>query len=480
MGNNQSTDVPVYYKAGIGVSLYKPMENNQDPKLRNRNSSLRGSKGEHILKGNLKNKNGVVGAGTEGGFLSEEEMNRRNGTTEGINRNHAPDLSQLRIEIDESGFVEDENGEPNADRLSNSLKGNFSPTSLCEKNMRFCTESGEGFDGAKIYSSDQYDNLQQRHGARNTFLTSPSDDENSLSSHLPVSMSDKQRSHSTKSDFSDIKNEIADQAATDEEYEQLSPLPFDRSSRTSPKRLCPKKLKLKLNEIAAQNSAQSKSYNSSSCTSPESQSFSNKREGSTCGDPENSISGISSPELELLNPEIGEAPVVYASTFNNLEDEIHGVEDEFENLRKEIQALSSKYSMEGDPASDIFQEIFQRYPSIRVRQTERGFHFNPVEQELPHHHSRQNSETGDGSIDLSWDLENVLDMVYSEGSENLGPLGSRESTPGSVQGRSLNISALDASVNCTVELDGSLYEDELHLHLGKWRIGNKAGFVLPA
>lgn len=470
MGNNQSSlaDVPVYYKAGFGVSLYNPVDSNG--KLRNRKHGINTSESDYILKGNLKNRNGLVGSGADSVKLNEQRLNELNSGHEVPMRNRAPDLSQLRIEIDESGFVEDDGGDANADRLSNSLKGNFSPTSLCEKNLRFLNESCDGLDtgSAKIDNNGQWEGLKPASniGASSVLLTPPSED-NSSQSHPMVTASERNRSQSTKSDVSDIRSEIADLPETDEEQEQLSPLPLDKSPHPSPRRLCPQKLKLKLNEIAAQSGTHNKSNHSSYSTSPESQSCSNKRPDSSNGEHENSISGISSPELELLNSETTENPVIYASTFNNLEDEIHGVEDEFESISKEIQALSSKYSsLDRDPASEIFQEIFQRYPSIRVRQAERGFNFNPAEHDF-NRDSRQNSEAGDGSIDLSWDLENVLDMVYSEGSESVGHIGSRESTPGSVKGHSLNMSALDGSVNCQVDLDGSLYEDELHLHLGK-------------
>ena len=466
MGNNQSSlaDVPVYYKAGFGVSLYNPLDG--DSKVRNRsNHSIKSSDSNYILKGNLKNKNGIVNSGVDQAKLNEQQLNELNNGNGVPIRNHAPNLSQLRIEIDESGFVEDDIGDANPDGLSNSLKGNFSPSSLCEKNLRFLDGPYDGIDadGTKIVDSGHWTNSKREPhiGASSVLLTPPSEDENSSKSHPMVTASEKNQSNN--SNVSDFKRELADQTETDEERELLSPLPLDKSPYQSPKKLCPQKLKLKLSEIAAKNS--SRSNQSSYSTSPESQSFSGKPSDSVNGEPENSLSGISSPELDLLNSETSENPVIYATNFNNLEDEIHGVEDEFESISKELHALSMKYSnLESDPASEIFQEIFQRYPSIRVRQAERGFSFNSIEQDLSRD-SKQNSEAGDGSIDLSWDLENVLDMVYSEGSD--GNRGSRESTPGMTHGHSLNLSALNGSVNCEIDMDGSLYEDELHLHLGK-------------
>ena len=484
MGNQESglADIPVYYKAGMGVSLYQPPEH----VLRNRKShTARLACDDHqAVKGHIgpdkasvRDSQRLLG-GDDGYGVSVQ--GQRSGQAQ------PRDISQLRIAIDESGFVEDELGDGNGDLLSNSLKGNFSPTSLCEKNFRFNDENvsnhllgcGRHDYSAKSVNSESSDLLGvvPHLGASSVLLTPPSEDE-LTSSNQPRC---HQHSHqSTKSDVSDIHSEVIEAEGTDEEREQLSPLPYDKPAHKSPERnLCPRKLKLKLNEIASH----SNSNNSSLHTSSESLSQGHRRTGS--GSDRNSISGISSPELELLNSEASDYPVVYASQFNTIESEIHVVEDEFETISKEIHALTNKYSKQDrDPGSEILKEIFLRYPSIRVRQCERGIHFESVDSDPSQEsfstsesrsrscsrnrsESRTTSELGDGSVDLSWDLESMLDVVYSEGSDP-APLPSANcSVPGGGE-RGISCTSLNSSsVNCSVDLGGSLYEDEFHLHLG--------------
>ncbi|XP_052800316.1 dentin sialophosphoprotein-like isoform X4 [Mya arenaria] len=485
MGNQESSlaDIPVYYRAGIGVSLYQPPHS---PSLRNRKThptKLTSHNTEHI-KGNLtRGKNGLTETQTLlGGQIREGLPGEQQGKDGGI---RVRDLGQLRIEIDESGYVEDDGGEDGGDRLSNSLKGNFSPTSLCEKNFKLYTDSENHFNSSAVNDNHSAKSVPDHlfvdpHiGTSSALLTPPSEDEFTSSSNQFVPSKGKVNDQSTKSDVSDLHSEVADPTGTDEEREQLSPLPYDKPVNKSPERsVCPQKLKLKLSEIASQ--SKSVSLNSSSRSSPESFSQGHKRTGS--GSDRNSISGISSPELELLNSEHSEGPVVYASTFNTIENEIHGVEDEFDTISKEIQALSNKYStLQTDPGQDILKEIFQRYPSIRVRQFEHGVFYDNDPSQDSHStsesrsqsesrnksESRATSEMGDGSIDLSWDVENMMDLVYTEGSDQGAPIPTGNcSLPPGTNGGIGTTSFNTSSINCSVELDGSLYEDEFHLHLG--------------
>ena len=60
---------------------------------------------------------------------------------------------------------------------------------------------------------------------------------------------------------------------------------------------------------------------------------------------------------------------------------------------------------------------------MRVNQTERGIHFDPMSSlsENYSHKSKYTSDAEDKSCadnDLSWDFENLPDMVYSEGSQS--------------------------------------------------------------
>jgi hypothetical protein len=481
MGNQQSSpvDIPVYFKAGYGVSFNKPIESG---KLRNRKPGAKfAESAESIVIGNLSAKNGLVAV------ENSNEENETQAIRQQNIRNHAQSLGQLRIEIDESGFVDEEGLEVDCDKLSNSLKGNFSPTSLCEKNFRIGVESESnietnGTDHLKDKSNKDLDanvspkvdhlNLDANLGKSSVLLTPPSEDESSSSSHRLPDLEHISQ-HSTKSDVSDIHSELADfqQFETDEEREQLSPLPYDKPAHSVfPHAL---KLKQKLEEIRSRSS--SLSANSSARTSPDSYSYGHKRTGSL---PDNSISGVSSPDLELLNSENSDEPVISTGAFIKLEDEIHGVEDEFESISKEIQELSKRYSTHEhiDTGSEIFKEIFQRYPSIRVRQSERGVHYAGSESDQE---DRLNSLSmdDDNDKDLSWDLENMMDAVYSEGSEScpmaqslLAKLNKMSETRPVFSDTSVNTSSLNnSSVNCSVDLGGSLYEDEFHLHLGLYQ-----------
>lgn len=480
MGNQQSSpvDIPVYFKAGYGVSFNTPIDCG---KLRSRIPGAKATEAaDTILKGNLENKNGLVAVDNSNLEPELHEVNYRNG------RNRAPNLSQLRIEIDESGFIDEDCVEANVDKLSNSLKGNFSPTSLCEKNFKIGVESEhlndklrEGFvNASESKGSPKIDhlNLEPNLGKSSVLLTPPSEDESSsLGHHLLSNANTSQQS--TKSDVSDIRSEVVDlqQLETDDEQEELSPLPYDKSAHNSPERICPRKLKLKLDEIRSRST--SLSANSSSCTSPDSYSYGHRRTGSL---PENSISGVSSPDLELLNSENTEYPDVSANTFVKIEDEIHVVEDEFESISKDIQELSKKYSIfdeRMDTGSAIFKEIFQRYPSIRVRQSERGIYRSRSERSDSESDDRNpnSSLDDDNERDLSWDVESMMDLVYSEGSETSSAAQALVQKLNRVAERrfaadtSASVSSLNnSSVNCSVDLGGSLYEDEFHLHLGKF------------
>lgn len=465
MGNQQSSpvDIPVYYKAGFGVSLYKPIGRES---LRNRKSGANVSDpAKSIINGNLQPKNGLIAVENSNEESEVREINERN------KKHSGPDLNQLRIEIDESGFVDEDCVEVNGDKLSNSLKGNFSPTSLCEKNFRIAEldEALTGSKETKDSSESKFDHLTlgPNLGSSSVLLTPPSEDESSTSSRQLLSS--VQISHqSTKSDVSDIHSEIAElqQLETDDEREQLSPLPYDKSTHSTPEKVSPRKLRLKLDEIVFR--SRSHSLNSSTCTSPELYSFGHSRTGSFKFEKENSISGVSSPELELLNSETTDQPAVNTGTFIHLEDEIHVVEDEFESISQEIQALTNRYTTnEIEIGSDIFKEIFQRYPSIRVRQSERGIQY-PVSES-------DGSVNMDEDKDLSWDLENVLDIVYSDGSDSVSVSQALTNRMRVVGGRSelpdtsVNVSPLsNNSVNCSVDLGGSMYEDEFHLHLGRY------------
>ncbi|XP_052248909.1 uncharacterized protein LOC127856624 isoform X3 [Dreissena polymorpha] len=478
MGNNESSlsSIPVYYRCGV-VSINSPVK---EEHLRQRKSRVVNQ--EKILKGNL-DKHQVNRLVESQPLLGGDAVHVPESVENSRLQIRGQNLGLLRLKIDESGFVEDENVDENVEKLSNSLKGNFSPTSLCEKNLRLQSDDErldlevdtymhQNLYEAEFGSSRNAEHLivDNKYGASSVLLTPPS--ENDFS---PKRLKSGQHSRqSTRSDISEIRSEIADLESietfeTDDDRDLSSSLPVDQPSQTvGDKGLCPRKLKRKLNEIANT----SKSNNSSSCTSPE---VSGPRPESVGGEKENSISGISSPELDLLYSEQSEVPIVYASTFNRIENDIHVVQDEFETISKDIQTLASKYSnSDKDPAAEILQEIFQRYPSIRLRQTERGIF---LEKE-PSSESRTTSETGDASIDLSWDLENIMDTIFSESLDPF-PAGNLSQQ----QGDSVNVSSVDtSSISCPVDLDGSMYEDEFHLHLGTRvlpRIEERSELVSP-
>ena len=525
MGNEQSScaDIPVYYRPGYGVSLYKPLEkqlitDSDGYGLRNRKIGL--------SNGRVKSDKTV----TEELLLSDEGS-----ISEPVNethRNHARDFQDLRIEIDESGFIEDENEiEANPPSLSNSLKGNFSPRSLYEKTRQFnsltsndetdkeCACVNEKSDSVTKSKFDRVNEIKENNTPKSDFdnltpnsnlesssvlLTPPPEDE--LSSTQPFSTSSARVSvRSTKSDLSDIHSDIVDPhdkvfyehnerlsncdinsdtgALTDDDQEAFSPLPYDSAAeKSSEKSLQVKALILKLNELKSRSRCSSET--SPTRTDSDSVSYLEHRRVSSLGSKDNTFSGVSSPEVELLNnSETKQSSVVTSGAFETLEDEIHNVEDEFVSISSQIQDLTSK-CLNCDTCSnaglEILDGIYRRYPSIRVRHKDKGIqntnflisnYFEHVENDTYQDSDLESVVEAEGA-DLSWDLENILDMLYSDTSES-GTMQNRvvkKLNKERATWRSESNSPVDFleknSFDSSVELDGSLYEDDFHLQLG--------------
>ena len=523
MGNEQSTcaDIPVYYRPGYGVSLYKPVDK----------PLITASDGYGLRNRKIGLSNGGVIADVS---VTEELLLSDEGSVgeqfEETHRNHARDFRDLRIEIDESGFIEDENEiEANPPSLSNSLKGNFSPRSLYEKTRQFnsltssndsdeeCACVKEKSDSVTKSKFEKVNEIKENNTPKSDFdnltpnsklesssvlLTPPPEDE--LSSTQPFSTSSARVSErSTKSDISDIHSEILDShdkvfdehnerlsncdisdtgELTDDDQEAFSPLPYDSAAeKSSEKSLQVKALILKLNELKSRSRCSSES--SPTKTTSDSLSYLEHRRVASLGSKDSTFSGVSSPELELLNnSETKQTSVVTSGAFETLEDEIHNVEDEFVSISSQIQDLTSK-CLNCDTCSyaglEILDGIYRRYPSIRVRHRNKGIQntnftvLNYIEHDTYQDSDLESVVETDGA-DLSWDLENILDMLYSDSSD-----------PGSMQNpvvkkvnkqqakmRSESNSPVDFleknSFDSTVELDGSLYEDDFHLQLGMY------------
>ena len=525
MGNEQSTfaDIPVYYRPGCGVSLYKPVEKLKLHILSSDGYSLRNRK---------------IGPNQEEltfSHVDDLKATDDNSTSEvsGIpHSNHALDFRDLRLEIDESGFIEDENDfDGNPPSLSNSLKGNFSPRSLYEKSRHYDSlTAGLSSDeeGTGVSVKRKKNEVRKKNGDKSNFvfenldhngngevtkvdkirnsvnradydsltpngnlesssvlLTPPPEDElSSISQPFPAS------AHSTKSDISDIHSEVFDavsanvneqihqhdlidgSALTDDDQENFSPLPFDLSSdKSSDANLHIKALISKLNELKSRSRCNSDS-------SPSKSSCLEHRRVSSLGGSQDTFSGVSSPELELLKSET-KSSVVTSGTFDNLECEIHEVEDEFMTLNSQLQELNDRYT-NCDTCTktglDIIDGIYRRYPSIRVRHKNREIQNAHVSQfsHLSDLDTTRDSDLemeADGA-DLSWDLDNVLDMLYSETSDSgsmQNPLVKKlyaSQLERSEVGSPMEY-AEENSFSSSVDLDGSLYEDEFHLQLGK-------------
>ena len=410
-----------------------------------------------------------------------------------------PDIATLKIDIDESGYIEDERVETSDDKMS--IMGNFSPTSLLEKNCKYGLRSTSDLETNGEQSESDRNNVNNDMNGANmdrleiapnlptsrVLLTPPSKDDISTSSSQPFTLPSTHQS--TKSDVSDIHIEIAEPYAvealeTDDEREKISPLPLDRSPRRTLVKVFRKKLILKLNEIT--NITHGLKTNTfSTCSSPDSRS----RHNSLSADIENSISGVSSPEFELLLSESTENQAEVAKTFVQLEEEflqleeeIHCIRDEFETISKKIEELTSKYStLMDDQGTHIIDTIFERYPSMRVHQTERGVHFDPMSSlsENNSHESNYTSDAEDKSAadnDLWWDFENLLDTVYSEGSQSaplqhpkvkgLVVLEKIEQPEMSASERQDSVFG-NSTTHSSVEMDGTVFEDAFHLRLGK-------------
>ena len=415
-----------------------------------------------------------------------------------------PDIATLKIDIHESGYVEDERVETSDDKMS--IMGNFSPTSLQEKNCKYGLRSTSDLETNGEQSESDRNNVNNDLNGANmdrldiapnlptsrVLLTHPFKDDISTSSRPFTSPSTHQ---STKSIVSDIHSEIAEPYAvealeTDDEREKMSPLPLDRSPRRTPEKGFRKKLILKLNEITNRTHGL-KSNTSCTCSSPDSRS----RHNSLSADTENSISGVSSPEFELLPSESTENQAEVAKTvvqleeeFLQLEEEIVQLEEEFrcvgdkfETISKKIEETSKYPTLMDDQGAHIRDTIFERYPSMRVNQTERGVHFDPMSNlsENNSHKSKYTSDAEDKSCadnDLSWDFENLPDMVYSEGSQS-APL-QHPKVKGLVvseKSEQLEVSASESpdsvfgnsTTHSSVEMGGTLFEDAFHLRLGK-------------
>ena len=403
-----------------------------------------------------------------------------------------PDIATLKIDIDESGYIEDERVETSDDKMS--IMGNFSPTSLLEKNCKYGLRSTSDLETNGEQSESDRNNVNNDMNGANmdrleiasnlptsrVLLTPPSKDDISTSSSQPFTLPSTHQS--TKSDVSDIHIEIAEPYAvealeTDDEREKMSPLPLDSSPGRTLVKVFRKKLILKLNEIT--NITHGLKTNTfSTCSSPDSRN----RHNSLSADIENSISGVSSPEFELLLSDSTENQAEVAKTFVQLEEEIHCIRDEFETISKKIEELTSKYStLTDDQGRHIIDTIFERYPSMHVHQTERGVHFDPMSSlsENNSHESNYTSDAEDKSAadnDLWWDFENLLDTVYSEGSQSaplqhpkvkgLVVLEKIEQPEMSASERKDSVFG-NSTTHSSVEMDGTLFEDAFHLRLGK-------------
>ena len=529
MGNEQSScaDIPVYYRAGYGVSLYKPLEK---PLITDSDSY--GLRNRKIGLSNGRVKTDIGKAVTEELLLSDEGSIEE--TVNETHRNHARDFQDLRIEIDESGFIEDENElEANPPSLSNSLKGNFSPRSLYEKTKQFdsvtsndenddnCACMNEKCDSVTKSKFDRVNEIKENNTPKSDFdnltpnsnlesssvlLTPPPEDD--LSSTQPFSTSSARVSvRSTKSDISDIHSDIVDLhdkvfyehnndrlsncdilsetgALTDDDQEAFSPLPYDNAAeKSSEKTLQVKALILKLNELKSRSRCSSES--SPTRTTSDSASYLEHRRVSSLGSKDNTLSGVSSPELELLNnSETKQSSVVTSGAFETLEDEIHNVEDEFVSISSQIQDLTSK-CLHCDTCSnaglEILDGIYRRYPSIRVRHKDKGiqntnFKISNYLENDTYQDSDLESLVENEGADLSWDLENILDLLYSDTSE-VGTMQNpvvKKLNKQEDKWRSESNSPVDFleknSFDRTVEMDGSLYEDDFHLQLGLYTI----------
>ena len=264
-----------------------------------------------------------------------------------------PDIATLKVDIDESGYVEDERVETSDDKMS--IMGNFSPTSLLEKNCKYGLRSTSDLETNGEQSESDRNNVNNDMNGANmdrleiapnlptsrVLLTPPSEDDISTSSSQPFTSPSTHQS--TKSDVSDIHSEIAEPYAlealeTDDEREKISPLPLDRSPRRTPEKVFRKKLILKLNEITNRTHGL-KSNTSSTCFSPDSRN----RHNSLSADIENSISGVSSPEFELLPSERTENQAEAAKTVVQLEEEFLQLEEEIVQLEEEFRCVGDKF-----------------------------------------------------------------------------------------------------------------------------------------
>lgn len=464
MGSSYSSPA-AHYKPELGVLMYLPRDGKQHTRNRFNISEYRSYDFDNrILNCNLQTQKVELFNGEnlyeklEQKCLYNDENDRGENSVQ-----NSQSFNQLHNEMEESGYVEDD-----GDTEKYSVKGNFSPALLFEKNLQIFTEFGVDLetDGQISQYSSISDALNVNKNLRTSsvLLTDAVDEISSNQTNQAQSLI------CTESHVSDINSDyvepvVAKHWETADDYEQLSSLPY---SNRSTEHVFAKKIKQKLAEIASTSTnLEVGSNHSSRSLTPEFYLMERIKDGAS-SDRDNSISGISSPELELLHNESTEdIPVVNTDIFTNIEDEIHVVEDEFENISKVIHTLSSKYSdVDLEHSTEILNTIFQKYPKMRVHNLE---HDETID-------SRNASEIEDAA-ELSWDPENLMGHLYGEMSEQYS-MNNRSVTDQVSDGAGVDdsvgqdLSLNNNSVNCSVELNGSLYEDDFHLHLGTKAIPN--------
>ncbi|KAL3842542.1 hypothetical protein ACJMK2_020541 [Sinanodonta woodiana] len=388
--------------------------------------------------------------------------------------------------------------------LSASLQGNFSRSSLSIRNSRLgCCETKDTENFCSIMDGLKYEvnSVQGKHnrspavfyiehdlGASSVLLTPPSeDDEKPVENHVSDMGSKEEDSYysvqakdllgsSTDTSVSTIAagapsqhktndslalvEDMNDYVCSNESFDNKSsftvnsPPQSAQSSEKSDNSQFHKILLRKLDRLHSERHDSVSTYSSKSETPSLSRHDSfltfSRHDSFLTFSRHDSLSGISSPELEVLMYGTADVNGVSSEKFDVLENEIHCIEDEFQGIVFKLDELKAKYNTDDYALSNSLNEleIHKSIPTIpNVPVTSMS------ESDNSSMFISSQSISGAEPVDLSWDMES-LDNVLAETS--LGTFSSE------YVAKSLGLS-LDID-GCNKDCGSSCDQDILHSH----------------
>ncbi|KAK3576159.1 hypothetical protein CHS0354_039824 [Potamilus streckersoni] len=427
MGNVEShyPKLTAYYKRGEGVILgeregkhHRDVNLNKGTYLRLRkhfNSSCDSEGFSCTEKEEITTKSGCINIVPECTVSVQREATRNGFTKETTFQSH--------------DFVDIDHDVTVSTSLSASLQGNVSQNSLSIRNARLdCSEIKDTENVGSIMDRFKYE-VNSVQGEQNRSLAVLYVGHDLCASSVlltPPSGDDEQPVESHVADF-DFRKTDSCYVCSNESFDAksssavISPLQSVQSSEKSDSSQFHKVLLRKLDGLHSE-SLDSVSTNSSKSETPDRSShpylFSSERKGSFSSlsqqdsfltfSRQDSLSGISSPELEVLMSGTADVNGSSSDKFYVLENEIHCIEDEFQDIVSKLDELKAKYNIDDylSPVSSSLNEleIHQSIPATSMSKSD---------------NSRvcisSQSVSGAEPVDLSWDMES-LENVLAENS----------------------------------------------------------------